>query len=213
MAAAGSGPPALRPCDPKIPLLHPTKHQGPLRPPGVLPPPVASCVTTPPLRTVGLGGSQPPILPVPTPLPHIHPSLAALFQLISGTFYNQPTSLFYIPHLHILPKLKRLFSAFKVGSRITDRDFPGGPLTKTPSSQCSRLGLSPGQGTRSHMLQLTVCMRQQRLKILHAAPKTGPVQFSSVTQPYPTLHDPMDCTTPGLPVHRQIPEFTQTHVH
>ena len=37
--------------------------------------------------------------------------------------------------------------------------------------------------------------------------------FSSVTQSYLTLCDPMDCTTPGLPVHHQLPEFTQTHVH
>ena len=28
-----------------------------------------------------------------------------------------------------------------------------------------------------------------------------------------TLCDPMDCSTPGLPVHHQLPEFTQTHIH
>ena len=39
------------------------------------------------------------------------------------------------------------------------------------------------------------------------------VQFSSVTQLCPTLSDTMDCSTPGLPVHHQLPEFTQTHVH
>ena len=39
------------------------------------------------------------------------------------------------------------------------------------------------------------------------------VQFSSVTQSCPTLCDPMDCSTPGLPVHHQLLEFTQTHVH
>ena len=39
------------------------------------------------------------------------------------------------------------------------------------------------------------------------------VQFSSVTQLYPTLCNPMDYSTPGLPVHHQLPEFTQTHVH
>ena len=39
------------------------------------------------------------------------------------------------------------------------------------------------------------------------------VQFSSVAQSCPTLCDPMDCSTPGLPVHHQLPEFTQTHVH
>ena len=37
-------------------------------------------------------------------------------------------------------------------------------------------------------------------------------QFSSVTQSCLTLYDPMDCSTPGLPVHHQLPEFTQTHV-
>ena len=39
------------------------------------------------------------------------------------------------------------------------------------------------------------------------------IQFSSVAQLCPTLCDPMDCCMPGLPVHHQLPEFTQTHVH
>ena len=39
------------------------------------------------------------------------------------------------------------------------------------------------------------------------------LQFSSVAQSCPTLCDPMACITPGLPVHHQLPEFTQTHVH
>ena len=39
------------------------------------------------------------------------------------------------------------------------------------------------------------------------------VQFSSVTQSCLTLCDPMNHSTPGLPVHHQLPEFTQTHVH
>ena len=38
-------------------------------------------------------------------------------------------------------------------------------------------------------------------------------QFSSVSQSYPTLWDTMDCSTPGLPVHHQLLELTQTHVH
>ena len=42
---------------------------------------------------------------------------------------------------------------------------------------------------------------------------TSPVQFSSVTQLCPTLCDPMDCSMPGFPVHHQLPEDTQTHVH
>ena len=39
------------------------------------------------------------------------------------------------------------------------------------------------------------------------------IQFSSVTPSCPTLCDPMNHSTPGLPVHHQLPEFTQTHVH
>ena len=38
------------------------------------------------------------------------------------------------------------------------------------------------------------------------------VQFSSVTQSCPALCDPVGCSTPGLPVHHQLLEFTQTHV-
>ena len=52
--------------------------------------------------------------------------------------------------------------------------------------------------------------------------KTGPlshtrhissVQFSSAVQSCLSLCGPMDCSTPGLPVHHQLPGFTQTHVH
>ena len=38
-------------------------------------------------------------------------------------------------------------------------------------------------------------------------------QFSSVAQSCPILCDPMGCSTPGFPVHHQLPEFAQTHVH
>ena len=41
----------------------------------------------------------------------------------------------------------------------------------------------------------------------------GRPRFSSVTQSCPTLCDPMNHSTPGLTVHHQLPEFTQTHVH
>ena len=39
------------------------------------------------------------------------------------------------------------------------------------------------------------------------------VQFSSVTQSCPTLCNPMDCSMPGFPIHCQLPELAQTHVH
>ena len=39
------------------------------------------------------------------------------------------------------------------------------------------------------------------------------VQFSSVTQSGLTLCDPMDYSMPGFPIHHQLPELAQTHVH
>ena len=44
-------------------------------------------------------------------------------------------------------------------------------------------------------------------------PKWGSVQFSSVAQSCPTLRDPMNYSTPGLPVHHQLLELTQIHVY
>ena len=56
------------------------------------------------------------------------------------------------------------------------------------------------------------CIKFFKNQIIH---NTVPeiVQFSSVAQSCPTLCDPMNHSMPGLPVHHQLPEFTQTHVH
>ena len=57
-------------------------------------------------------------------------------------------------------------------------------------------------------MQIEITMRY------HLTPvRISSVQFSSVAQSCPTLCHPMNHSTPGLPVHQQIPEFTQTHVH
>ena len=49
--------------------------------------------------------------------------------------------------------------------------------------------------------------------VLACPPLPDSVQFSSVAQSCPTLCNPMNCSMPGLPVHHQFLEFTQTHVH
>ena len=56
---------------------------------------------------------------------------------------------------------------------------------------------------------------KQRYMEIHRAVDLGEnsVQFSSVAQSCLTLCNPMNCSTPGLPVHHQLREFTQTHVH
>ena len=61
------------------------------------------------------------------------------------------------------------------------------------------------------MLYFQLCMR-----LALPLPKmrwNGSVQFSSVAQLCPTLCDPMNRSMPGLPVHHQLPEFTENHVH
>ena len=56
--------------------------------------------------------------------------------------------------------------------------------------------------------------REARLtRVSHQKLTFSSVQFSSATQSCPTLCDPMNRSTPGLPVHHQLLEFTQTHVH
>ena len=55
--------------------------------------------------------------------------------------------------------------------------------------------------------------KQNRRNIITNSVTTLRVQFSSVAQSCRTLCDPMNHSTPGLPVHHQLPEFTQTHVH
>ena len=74
-------------------------------------------------------------------------------------------------------------------------------------------GSLDGKGVWRRM-DTCICMAET----LHCSPETITTllthyQFSSVTQSCPTLCDPMNRSTPGLPVHHQLPEFTQTHVH
>ena len=50
------------------------------------------------------------------------------------------------------------------------------------------------------------------MKVKEESEKVG-LKQSSVIQSCPTPCDPMDHSTPGLPVHHQLPEFTQIHIH
>ena len=88
-----------------------------------------------------------------------------------------------------------------LGWRTAVPGAPGrGPATrgKTPSWMCGRLEpqASPASGA-----------------IWPWPHHFSSVQFSSVAQSCPSLCDPMNHSTPGLPVHLHLPEFTQTHVH
>ena len=85
------------------------------------------------------------------------------------------------------------------------------------------LGRSPGEGVgyplqyswASLVAQLgrNPAMWETQVQSLDWEDPLSSVQLSSVAQSCPTLCDPMNCSTPGLPVHHRLPEFTQTHVH
>ena len=117
--------------------------------------------------------------------------------------------------------------------KFTISCFPGGASGKDPTCQCrrrKRRGFDPWVGKilwkRSWQLSL---VWQPSLVFLpgeshgqrslsgyslqgHSEVDTTEVMFISV-QSRPTLCDPMNRSTPGLPVHYQLPEFTQIHVH
>jgi len=57
---------------------------------------------------------------------------------------------------------------------------------------------------------MSTCTWQNKMLV---SQEFSPVQFSSVAQSCLTLCDPMNRSTPGLPVHHQLLEFTETHVH
>ena len=63
------------------------------------------------------------------------------------------------------------------------------------------------------LLTLHFCRQYSLLIFFYLKTFFSSVQFSSVAQSCLTLCDPMNHSTPGLPVHHQLPEFTQTHVH
>ena len=54
---------------------------------------------------------------------------------------------------------------------------------------------------------------QVQMKPVFSVSKYIEVQFALVAQSFPTLCDPMNRSTPGFPVHHQLPELAQTHVH
>ena len=62
-------------------------------------------------------------------------------------------------------------------------------------------------------LQPLMCWWNLRIGPIGKPSRFSSVQFSSVAQSCPTLWDPMNCSMPDLPVHHQLLEFTQTHVH
>ena len=128
---------------------------------------------------------------------------------------------------HCLPPSKHLLSKSSVHLCIQLLSLPGGARGQEPACHCSRhqsRGFDPWVGKipwrRKWRPLRDSCRRIPRAEEPGGLQSTGSraiehtrTQFSSVAQPCPVLCDLVDCSTPGLPVHHQLPEFTQTRVH
>ena len=92
-----------------------------------------------------------------------------------------------------------------------------GPPPSTTASRERRAGPAPWwpqRGTvRSRVRAPVVSLPGSHRLNSRSCTETPSVQFSSVAQSCPTLCNPMGCSTPGFPVHHQLLEFTQAHVH
>ena len=97
-------------------------------------------------------------------------------------------------------------------------DFPQDSLEKQANNCAGRFRGILSKGSNSTLIPIIKCFyflqgRKYYFKsLLRYLSPTG-VQISLVAQSCPTLCDPMNCSTPGLPTHHQVLEFTQTHVH
>ena len=90
------------------------------------------------------------------------------------------------------------------------------PLSTGSPRQANWSGLpfpSPGDLLDSGIEPASPALQVDSSPLSHLGRLHDTYQFSSVAQSCPTLCDPMNCSMSGLPVHRQLPEFTQTHIH
>ena len=87
-------------------------------------------------------------------------------------------------------------------------------LTLCDPMDCSPSGSSVQEILQERILEWVAMPSSRASSPLRAQmPVFMPLVLFQFSQWCPTLCDPMDCSTPGLPVHHQLPEFTQTHVH
>ena len=107
-----------------------------------------------------------------------------------------------ITHRSMLPA----FLSPREQTNIRDRD-----LTHLIRVICSGHSFLCSVQLQQMIAYFTVWVMCTALMIMYFNPSYD--QFSPVSQSYPTLCNPMDCSAPGLPVHHQLPGLAQTHVH
>ena len=92
------------------------------------------------------------------------------------------------------------------------RQAPRSMEFSSPESWSGEPFLLPGKLPNPGITPMCLCPLNWQEDSLPLAPLSS-VQLSSVAQSCPNLCDPMNRSTPGLPVHHQLPEFTQIHIH
>ena len=118
-------------------------------------------------------------------------------------------------------KKKKQKTYIKIISANFRLGFSCGSVVKNPLANAGDVGSIPGLGKSTgegndNVLQYSGLRNpmDRWWATAHGVTKELTwLQFSSVAQSCPNLCNPMDCSTPGFPVHHQLPEPTQTHVH
>ena len=113
---------------------------------------------------------------------------------------------FYDPHF------SQMVSSSSLQTTLIFSSFTDLPTQNFPFSTRASFNFSISIKVSLSMLIFSHYFQLQTFVIPHLVAFSS-VQFSSVAQSCPTLCNPMNHSTPGLPVHHQLPEFTQTHVH
>ena len=125
-------------------------------------------------------------------------------------------------HLHFSPWMNCLLPCLVPKSCPTlcdpmDCSLPGSSVHRILQARILECVVIPSPGESSRLRDWTLISWISRRILYDWATREAlshvSIQFGSVTQSCSTLCDPMDCSTPGFPVHHQLPEFTQTHVH
>jgi len=112
----------------------------------------------------------------------------------------------------VVPALLILFW-LSFSLRILNGDVDNCYLSLTTAKRCASPLISHVVFTIMLQVKCCSCLTDRKPELCRVTRCWRLHQFSSVTQLCPTLCDPMNCSTPGLPVHHHLLEFTQTHIH
>ena len=146
-------------------------------------------------------------LPFPPPGDALDPGIKPASLQSSSLAHWQVNSLLLVPpgKPHLCPPTKKNpYVEILISYVMILRSWGLWEVTKSS-------GQSPHKLTNPHV---RICVLIKETRVLACPISTiSSVQLSSVAQSCPTPYDPMNRSTPGLPVHHQLPETTQTHVH